>query len=85
MRNCINPVLNKLKKFIIKDDTNEWKEESQGDFVHQMNCIDEWQNEEDKMSRTQIFERVNDKVWDTWREYVKRIRGTKTFMNVCTV
>ena len=65
---CINPVLNRPKTFFIKDDANEWKEESQGDFVYQMKCIEEWQNEEEKMLLTQFFERINDKMWDTWKE-----------------
>ena len=65
---CINPVLNRPKTFFIKDDANEWKEESPGDFVYQMKCIEEWQNEEEKMLLTQFFERINDKMWDTWKE-----------------
>ena len=65
---CINPVLNRPKTFFIKDQANEWKEESQGDFVYQMKCIEEWQNEEKKMLLTQFFERINDKMWDTWKE-----------------
>jgi hypothetical protein len=36
--------------------------------VYQMKCIDEWQNEDEKMLLTQFFERINDKMWDTWKD-----------------
>jgi hypothetical protein len=39
-----------------------------GGFVYQMKCIDEWQNEDEKMLLTQFFERINDKMWDTWKD-----------------
>jgi hypothetical protein len=64
---CVNPTLNKPKTFFIKNE-DEWKEETQGDFVYQMKCIDEWQNEEEKMLLTQFFQKFNDKMWDGWKE-----------------
>ena len=64
---CINPVVNKPKTFFIKND-DKWKEETQGDFVYQMKCIDEWQNEDEKMLLTQFFQGYNDKMWDSWQK-----------------
>jgi hypothetical protein len=64
---CVNPVINKPKTFFIKNE-DQWTEETQGDFVYQMKCIDEWQNEEEKMLLTQFFQKFNDKMWDGWKE-----------------
>ena len=67
---CAVPMVNKPSTFFLKDE-NEWKEESQGEFMYQTRCVEEFNDESEKMALTKLFEKFGTKLYDKFDELCK--------------
>jgi hypothetical protein len=67
---CAVPIVNKPSTFFLKDE-NEWKEESQGEFMFQTRCVEEFHDESEKMALTKLFEKFGTKLYDKFDELCK--------------
>jgi hypothetical protein len=65
---CTIPLLNKPTTFFVKNES-EWKEECQSMIHYQMKYIEEFENEEDQLVTTRFFERFNEKLYETYKEF----------------
>jgi hypothetical protein len=67
---CAEPIVNKPNTFFLKDD-DEWKEESQGDFMFETQCVEEFNHESEKMASTKFVEGFGTKLHDVYKVYSK--------------
>jgi hypothetical protein len=65
---CTIPLLNKPTTFFVKNES-EWKEECQSMIHYQMKYIEEFENKEDQLVMTRFFERFNEKLYETYKEF----------------
>jgi len=65
---CAFPIVNKPASFFVRDE-NEWKEECQSMIHYQIKYIEEFDNKEDQLVIARFFDRFNEKLYDTYKEF----------------
>ena len=68
---CAKPVTNKPVSFFVRDE-DEWKEESQSEFLYQTKCIEEFHTESEKLAITKFFDRFGMKLFLAYQDLCKR-------------
>jgi hypothetical protein len=68
---CATPVVNKPVSFFVKDE-DEWKEESQSEFMYQTRCVEEFHDENEKLVMTKFFDKFGTKLYEAYKELSKQ-------------